>query len=438
MSEKLTVAELLARSGRTASSGSNRPRRRRSLEDGGVSVAELTGSIPVVKDVDSDEEGVVDAEQVASQPEEPKPERTKPEVPRTPPAEARTAAPKPEKPRSVAPEAEKTRTPAPAPERARTAAPERPRSAAPAPERSRPAAQEPPAQRAEKPASQQRKPQSTDSSAWGYGARPADRTASQPGRGAAPGRESADSEAATASFAKPKVSRPASAAPGTEQRGAPQPGGDRRGAAKRPQRPRPNAEVQQKPANTQIVDRTAKSSERPEEKTSQMPPVGAAAATAAAAPHTTRADEPTRERPRAATRGGKPAARPDAREEQAWDGVASEREDEYDDFQQDHDAPEGDVSDGEVIEYEDDTISWPAMIGQTILAIAIGIGVFLGFNIIWAKLPTVVVLVLALAVTLLMVGVVHALLRHRDKMIMLLTFVVGLVITLGPRLIMGI
>jgi len=51
MSDKqLTVAELLARSGRdTGDSKPPRPRRRRSLEEGGISVAELTGSIPAVK-----------------------------------------------------------------------------------------------------------------------------------------------------------------------------------------------------------------------------------------------------------------------------------------------------------------------------------------------------------------------------------------------------
>ena len=53
MSEKLTVAELLARSGRT-SSDSGRRRRRRSLDEGGISVAELTGAIPVVEDTESE------------------------------------------------------------------------------------------------------------------------------------------------------------------------------------------------------------------------------------------------------------------------------------------------------------------------------------------------------------------------------------------------
>ncbi|HAF72156.1 MAG TPA: hypothetical protein DCL06_03775, partial [Corynebacterium variabile] len=55
MSEKLTVAELLARNAREGGrNASDRPRRRRNLDDGGVSVSELTGSIPVVKIDDED------------------------------------------------------------------------------------------------------------------------------------------------------------------------------------------------------------------------------------------------------------------------------------------------------------------------------------------------------------------------------------------------
>ncbi|WIM71233.1 hypothetical protein [Corynebacterium suedekumii] len=52
MSEKqLTVAELLARAGKETPEGDKpRRRRRRSLEDGGISVAELTGSFPAVKE----------------------------------------------------------------------------------------------------------------------------------------------------------------------------------------------------------------------------------------------------------------------------------------------------------------------------------------------------------------------------------------------------
>lgn len=51
MSDKqLTVAELLARAGREKEGDEAPRRRRRSLEEGGISVAELTGSIPAVKE----------------------------------------------------------------------------------------------------------------------------------------------------------------------------------------------------------------------------------------------------------------------------------------------------------------------------------------------------------------------------------------------------
>ena len=101
-------------------------------------------------------------------------------------------------------------------------------------------------------------------------------------------------------------------------------------------------------------------------------------------------------------------------------------------------ALEAALDEDEVIDYEDNTISWPAMIGQALLAIAAGVGIFFGFSLLWSNLPSIVVLVLALAVTLLLVGLVHALLRHNDKLLMLLAFVVGLILTFGPRLVIGI
>lgn len=45
--QQLTVAELLARSGKDKKTSGRR--RRRSLEEGGVSIAELTGNIPKVE-----------------------------------------------------------------------------------------------------------------------------------------------------------------------------------------------------------------------------------------------------------------------------------------------------------------------------------------------------------------------------------------------------
>ncbi len=79
--EQLTVAELLARSGK--SQNGSRRRRRRSLDEGGISVAELTGSIPKVTEKPEDARHTThpidadDSEQTAPQAE---PVTTGPEV----------------------------------------------------------------------------------------------------------------------------------------------------------------------------------------------------------------------------------------------------------------------------------------------------------------------------------------------------------------------
>ncbi|MDN6324360.1 MAG: hypothetical protein L0J70_03000 [Corynebacterium sp.] len=91
-----------------------------------------------------------------------------------------------------------------------------------------------------------------------------------------------------------------------------------------------------------------------------------------------------------------------------------------------------------IVEYEDDAISWPALLGQTAIALVVGVVIFFGFTLLWDKLPTALVLAMAGVVTLVCVGVVHALLRHRHTLVLILAFIVGLVITLGPRLIMSV
>lgn len=96
------------------------------------------------------------------------------------------------------------------------------------------------------------------------------------------------------------------------------------------------------------------------------------------------------------------------------------------------------VAEDEVVEYEDDTISWPAMIGQALFAVVVGVLIFFGFTVLWDRLGTALVLAMALVVTFVCVGVVHALLRHRDTLLLVLTFVVGLALTVGPRLILAL
>ena len=122
------------------------------------------------------------------------------------------------------------------------------------------------------------------------------------------------------------------------------------------------------------------------------------------------------------------AERPSSKTEQAKDSAVTPEE-----FQE----LEANLAEDEVLEYEDDRISWPAMLAQALAAIVAGVGVFFAFSLLWDKAPGALVLVLALAVTLVMVGLVHALLRHRDKLLMILAFFVGLVLTIGPRLILG-
>ncbi|MEJ5997684.1 hypothetical protein [Corynebacterium sp. H130] len=89
MSEKqLTVAELMARAAAEGRSDAPRRRRRRSLEDGGISVAELTGSLPKVQ----------------AKPEEPRHTSEPIDAPKAEPAKPEPVKEEPAKPEPVKPE----------------------------------------------------------------------------------------------------------------------------------------------------------------------------------------------------------------------------------------------------------------------------------------------------------------------------------------------
>ena len=75
------------------------------------------------------------------------------------------------------------------------------------------------------------------------------------------------------------------------------------------------------------------------------------------------------------------------------------------------------------------------MIVQIIVALAAGMAVFKGFTILWNRFSVPLTALLAIVMTLVFVGVVHALLREKDKLIMLLAAVVGLALTFGPYLV---
>lgn len=97
--KQLTVAELLARAEKENPSGARRPRRRRSLEDGGVSVAELTDSF----------------KKVDAKPAEVKHSSVPIDAPSDAPQKTPTQAPKPEpKPAEPKPAPKPAEQPAPA------------------------------------------------------------------------------------------------------------------------------------------------------------------------------------------------------------------------------------------------------------------------------------------------------------------------------------
>ena len=88
--KQLTVAELLARAEKENPSGTRRPRRRRSLEDGGVSVAELTDSF---KKVDAKPAEVKHSSVPIDAPSD-TPKKTPTQAPKPEPKPAEPAAPK--------------------------------------------------------------------------------------------------------------------------------------------------------------------------------------------------------------------------------------------------------------------------------------------------------------------------------------------------------
>lgn len=340
MSEKLTVAELLARNGRESSSADTgrRRRRHRNLEQGGVSVAELTGSIPVVQTED-------DVAKAA------KPEDAAAKV-------------------------------------------------------------------TEKPAAPKQEPATTQEIQQDQ--RSVSRTSERP-------------EEKTGQLSNVESS-PKKAAEAPKERKATEPtfGDVARGrVAEKPAEPtQPTQSTQPaEPAKTTKATKVTKPI-----KPSKSAVAGTAAGTAAAGTAATEAasgtDAKTPEKG-GVTKREKDSAKKKAVTAAAAPGVSSDERAQFAEL-------ERTLEDGEVVEYEDDTISWPMMILQAILAIAVGVGVFFGFSLVWAKAPTILALVLAIAVTLLLVGLVHALLRHRDKLLMILAAVVGLVLTIGPRLVQGL
>lgn len=340
MSEKLTVAELLARSGRTPTDDKDRPRRRRrSLEQGGVSVAELTGSIPVVKDEHLEADDAAQANEADKAREREEAERKKAEEQRKAEAERKARAEREAAERKRAEEQRKVEA--------------------------------------------ERKVQ-------------AEREAAE--------RKKAEEQRKAEAERKAQAERQknaATASPASER-------------------------------NKSGVDRVAEN--KSSGSTPAARPVGAAtgAATGMGAASKLAQDAKDEDsKDKAAAKSGKRVASGSKKRSGKSDKAVA-----LSDHEEVQKLKDG-LGEHEVLEYEDDQISWPAMIVQALLAIVVGVGVFFGFSMLWDRMGTGIVLILALAVTLFLVGIVHAILRHKDKWILLLALVVGLVLTVGPRLILG-
>ncbi|APT83941.1 hypothetical protein [Corynebacterium aquilae] len=354
MSDKqLTVAELLARANKDGQ-GEAKPtrRRRRSLEEGGVSVAELTGSIPAVK----------------SAPQEAKHGTSRDEASAT---AATAAKAKPATPASPAASAPKT--PAPA-----------------QPTQQQPKAQAPAAQPARKPVAPPARPK-----------QPAAQKPNTPLVKKAP-------------VTPPPTAKPAPSAEETVVLNVVDADADR--ARLTTDTPKAGTTVNaplSKPAQPA----------QPVKKVAPATPPAPAAAQPARKPVADSLATPkpaTAPTPPAARTGELPVVKdvqdPKATKDEVLPG-----------------APLAD----DVEEAEGGKVSILALLGMVIVGLLIGAGLFKGFEQLWLRLDSIIVAVLALAVTGGVVGIVHALRTERDGMSMFLAGLAGLAMTFGPVLITG-
>ena len=322
MSEKLTVAELLARNKRNGSSDDSRPRRRRSLADGGVSVSELTGSIPVVKDEHLKKADANKADAHKAHAEQAKAASSNSNS---------TVASKP----AAKPEAK-----------------EEPKKGS-----SKDKAEAKPEAKAEN--------KNSGFNTSGFNVTGFNDTAGKK-----------DSKSVATDAAKPE---------------------------------------------RKIVDpHMPKKADKPADKPEQ--------AKQASSKQTSR--KQTESQSAAKTADKNAVASDGAKRASNEQGNAAVPEE----FEQ----LEATLSDNEVVDYEDDRISVGAMLLQALGATVGGVLMFLLFNFLWNNVNTIVVLALALVVTVALVIGVHLLLRHKDKLLMLLALIVGLVLTVGPRLLIGV
>ena len=376
---KLTVAELLARNnkarGEKESKKDNRSRRhRRSLDEGGISVAELTGNLKKVKaspaeakhtSVSIDEDApVIRSPKSAEQAGAEKAVAGKAGADSTKKPAADPAA-KPAAKRAAQPAAKAAQTTKPAARpTTKTAA-----ASSATPAAAAPAAQKPAATGAAQDAAKKNQPSADDTAVI-------QRV------------DKAKADDAKPAATKPAAAKAAATKPAAEKQTADKSGADKAGADKASgAKPVAEKPVAEKPK----ADKGAKAAG------AKAAAAGAGAAAAAAVPASKKA------------------------------GVAKDAE-------ETGNLPKVE-DDEEWIEEEHEKLNPVSILLMIVAGILLAIVIFKGFEILWDSFPRLVVAILALCVTAIMVGVTHALRTARDGFSMFLAGFTGLILTFGPLLL---
>ncbi|MBV7294536.1 hypothetical protein KRX51_01205 [Corynebacterium sp. TAE3-ERU12] len=436
--EKLTVAELMARAGKEPAA--DRPRRRRrSLEEGGVSVADLTGS---QRRVDApgprrgahaaDDPATTEAPSDDKAPAAPKAE-SKPEV--KPAAKAGSKpAPKPEPKSAPKPEPEVKAATKPAPKAA--AKPEPKPKPAPEPKPAPKPEAKAAAPAATKFASAFNVPAAVPANPIVIDTNPDDDeitlalTAFNDAKDgttpvAEPGYTVKDilglqQPKQPQPAAKPKVTPPGEAntdiQPAIPDEDAPQePKDTKQPAAEKPEADKPKAGAAATGAAAAGAGAVAASAAAAK-TTESVEPRSSHADTTATAEVPGMADEVNRAAPQPAD--------DDVDDHGADDHVDDDRAEYVEPVELDEE------------EQEDNSLSIALLVIQVIVGLVAGAFLFVAFTWAWAQMPTIAAGVAALAVTVVMVLIANTVRRKRDKLTPILAGVVGLLLTFGPYLLM--
>lgn len=399
--KQLTVAELLARNkkDRTGKDEQTSRRRRRSLDEGGVSVAELTGSLKKVKStppeakhtnvsIDDDAPVIRAPKSKDEQPAENKAAESKAQQASGSAAKPTGSKPAAGKPAAGTQEGSKQGVGQSGIGKPAQSKQSQSQSASPKPAAEKPSAGTPTASPAPK---KNGKPSGPTASP-----KPAAGSASQPTAKPAPAQKANAQEEK-----KPAQSEPEDKASAKDaEKKSHQPSADDTAVMQRIGKSQSSQDKRKDAADA------AESSAKETAGAAGAAGTGAAAATAAGAKD-------------AGTKGkaAAPAQKPVA---------AAKKPDDTGELSQ--------VRDEEVTE-EHEKLNPMSILIMVVVGIVLAIVIFKGFEVLWDNFPRIVVAILALGVTAIMVGVTHALRTARDGFSMFLAGLTGLILTFGPLLL---